>query len=77
MLKWKAGLEDSKLFFGGQLAPYVEAWYGNVKNSTGFKPYRKKATFFPEHLQPLLDDCMPIYRQLLRYSKTNKILDKV
>ena len=67
MLQWKAGLSDSNLLFTGKLLPYADTWYGSIKNSTGFKPYQEKTVEFPEHLQPILEACMPIYQKLLPY----------
>ncbi|MDN3594763.1 sulfotransferase family protein [Zunongwangia endophytica] len=57
MLSWKAGAipED------GVWAPY---WYTNVHKSTGFNKYVPKKKDFPEHLQPLLEECIPHYEVL-------------
>jgi hypothetical protein len=65
MLHWKYGLQDSKLFFSGQLFPYSDIWYGGIKESTGFKPYDKKKSNLPEKFRAILDVCMPIYHKLL------------
>jgi len=61
MLKWKAGarLED------GIWAKY---WYDSVHSSTSFMPYRAKTTPFPEHLKPLLAECLPFYQKLKKLS---------
>lgn len=57
MLSWEAGpIEED-----GCWAPY---WYHNVHKSTGFKVYQPKSAPFPEHLNDLLDQCMPIYLEL-------------
>ena len=58
MLNWKKGeiLED------GIWAKY---WYNNIHNSTGFKKYKPKTNQFPIHLKPLLQECLPLYNQLL------------
>lgn len=56
MLQWEPGprAED------GVWAPH---WYHAVHKSTGFSAYQSKDGF-PEHLQPLLDDCLPWYNRL-------------
>lgn len=56
MLTWKAGARDED----GVWAPH---WYHAVRRSTGFAPYEAK-TNFPDHLQPLLNDCKPWYEKL-------------
>ena len=56
MLTWKAGARDED----GVWAPH---WYHAVHKSTGFAPYEAK-TDFPDHLQPLLNDCKPWYEKL-------------
>ena len=56
MLTWKAGVRDED----GVWAPH---WYHAVHRSTGFAPYEAK-TNFPDHLQPLLNDCKPWYEKL-------------
>lgn len=59
MLQWEIGgrAED------GVWAKY---WYKNVHNSTGFLPYKCKTMPFPEYLEPLLDECMPYYKKLVK-----------
>lgn len=61
MLRWPEGpiKED------GIWARY---WYHNVHKSTGFQPYQEKKAAFPDHLQPLLDECLPYYQKLITYS---------
>ena len=56
MLAWEAGarVED------GVWAPH---WYHAVHQSCGFSTYQAK-TEFPEHLQALLDECLPWYEKL-------------
>jgi hypothetical protein len=56
MLTWKAGARDED----GVWAPH---WYHAVHKSTGFALYEAK-TDFPDHLQPLLNDCKPWYQKL-------------
>lgn len=61
MLSWKRGPRPED----GVWAKY---WYQSVHNSTGFKPYQPKKEPFPEHLEPLLAECLPIYEVLCKYS---------
>ena len=56
MLTWRAGARAED----GVWAPH---WYHAVHKSTGFAPYAPKSDF-PDHLQPLLDDCLPWYEKL-------------
>lgn len=57
MLGWPAGPKP----YDGCWAP---DWYHNVHRSTGFEPYRPKTEPFPERLEPLLRDCLPLYERL-------------
>ncbi|MEM7119068.1 MAG: sulfotransferase family protein [Chloroflexota bacterium] len=57
MLSWEAGPRPED----GSWAKY---WYHNVHKSTGFQPYKPKTEPFPEHLRPLLAECLPYYEQL-------------
>lgn len=57
MLHWPAGARPED----GCWAKY---WYASVHGSTGFLPYQSKTEPFPKHLQPLLEECMPYYREL-------------
>lgn len=61
MLSWEAGARPED----GCWAPY---WYSNVHRSTGFGSYKPKDKPFPEHLKPLLKECMPFYEQLFELS---------
>lgn len=61
MLKWERGSRHED----GVWAPY---WYKNVHQSTGFIPYVPKERTIPGHLQPLLNECVPIYRELSKYA---------
>jgi hypothetical protein len=62
MLRWEPGSRPED----GVWARY---WYHNVHRSTGFQPYRPKAEPFPEHLKPLLEECLPYYRKLMEQSR--------
>jgi len=58
MLSWQAGARPED----GVWAKY---WYDNVHKSTGFQPYRSKVDEpFPARLEPLLEECLPIYERL-------------
>lgn len=57
MLHWQAGARPED----GSWAKY---WYKNVHNSTGFAKYTPKTEPFPDHLHPLLSECLPLYRKL-------------
>ena len=61
MLKWKMGgrIED------GIWAKY---WYENIHKSVGFKKYKAKKEPFPEALNPLLESCIPHYKNLIKLS---------
>ncbi|MFT5193456.1 MAG: hypothetical protein ACI9EW_001799 [Cellvibrionaceae bacterium] len=58
MLSWEAGARAED----GAWAP---AWYDSVHQSTGFSAYRPKTAPFPDSLKPLLEECQPLYQQLL------------
>lgn len=62
--------QESMLFWQKGARPedgvWAKHWYGNIHNSTGFIPYKKKEEVFPEHLKTLLNDCQPYYKQLLK-----------
>ena len=61
MLKWKMGgcIED------GIWAKY---WYKNIHKSVGFKKYKAKKESFPVTLKPLLELCIPHYKNLIKLS---------
>jgi len=61
-------LEDSKLLFSGPLLPHAERWYSTVTNSRGFIPYQDKEKTLPDELEPLLQECMPLYLKLFQHS---------
>jgi hypothetical protein len=61
MLSWPAGPKSAD----GVWAKY---WYHNVHKSTGFQPYREKTEPFPDHLKPLLEECLPYYEQLFKHA---------
>ncbi|MEM1135750.1 MAG: sulfotransferase family protein [Bacteroidota bacterium] len=61
MLQWKAGARPED----GIWAKY---WYKNVHESIGFKQYNPKFEPFPENLKPLLEACIPYYKELMKLS---------
>lgn len=61
MLHWQAGARPEE----GVWARY---WYSNVRQSTGFAPYKPKTEPFPERLKPLLQACLPHYHKLREMS---------
>lgn len=61
MLTWEKGSRPED----GVWAKY---WYKNIHQSTGFIPYTPKQKSVPNHLQPLLQKCLPIYRELSKYA---------
>lgn len=65
MLSWPAGPRPED----GVWAPH---WYHNVHRSTGFAPYRPKTGPFPERLEPLLEECRPLYARLWRRALKRK-----
>ena len=63
MLSWPAGARPED-------GIWAEYWYESVHRSTGFQPYKPKTEFFPEHLKPLFDECMPYYVALAKEAIT-------
>jgi len=57
MLSWPAGPRETD-------GVWAAHWYDNVRRSTGFAPYRPKDEAIPDRLQPLLDECRPLYERL-------------
>jgi hypothetical protein len=43
---------------------WARHWYANVHRSTGFEKYRPKTAPIPEHLKPLVEECLPFYARL-------------
>ena len=60
MLQWPPGPREED----GVWAPH---WYQAVHASSGFAPYVPKRDF-PEHLQPLLNECNPWYEKLYEHA---------
>lgn len=61
MLSWPAGPKPED-------GVWAKHWYHNVHASTGFAPYRPYTDPFPEKLEPLLRECLPIYKRLRKYA---------
>lgn len=61
MLSWPAGPKPED-------GVWAKHWYKNVHSSTGFGRYSPKEESFPERLEPLLEECLPLYERLRRYA---------
>ena len=57
MLSWPAGPKPED-------GVWASHWYHNVHASTGFAPYSPPEDQFPARLEPLLEECLPLYRRL-------------
>jgi hypothetical protein len=63
MLSWPAGPKTED-------GVWAKHWYHNVHASTGFTPYRPYTEPFPEQLEPLLRECLPLYERMRGYAIT-------
>jgi len=63
MLRWPAGPKPED-------GVWARHWYGSVRASTGFTPYKPKTAPYPERLEPLLRECLPLYERLRGYAIT-------
>lgn len=61
MLTWQAGPKP----YDGVWAPH---WYSNVHQSTGFEKQTTSTRALSEKLQPLADEAMNYYNELLQYA---------
>ena len=68
MLSWPADARPED----GVWAKY---WYHNLHRSTGFAPYQSKTEPLPHALQPLLEECRPLYAELAALAIKGKIED--
>lgn len=57
MLTWDPGPRGSD-------GIWAKHWYGQVEQTTGFKPFKPKNEPVPNHLIPLYDECVPLYEAL-------------
>lgn len=69
MLRWPAGPRPED----GVWAKY---WYANVHKSTGFAPYKPQRPEVSEALQPLLRQCLPLYKTLQQYLLPISVADE-
>ncbi|MEO0528964.1 MAG: HAD family hydrolase [Planctomycetota bacterium] len=60
MLTWSPGLRETD----GAWAPF---WYKKVEPTTGFGPPRETTTDVPRQLEPVLEQCLPLYEELHQY----------
>ena len=61
MLSWKKGpIQEDGI--------WAKHWYGNVHKSTGFNLYYGSNSDFPAHLNQLLQECIPFYDKLMKWS---------
>ncbi len=63
MLRWPAGPKPED-------GVWSKHWYDSVHASTGFAPYRPKTGRFPQRLEPLLVECLPLYERLRGHAIT-------
>jgi hypothetical protein len=61
MLSWPAGPKPED-------GVWAKHWYHNVHVSTGFAPYSPPEDPFPARLDPLLKECLPLYKRLRNYA---------
>lgn len=46
---------------------WAKHWYDRVERSTGFQPYEPKTEPVPEEHRHVLEECLPLYRELRRH----------
>ncbi len=61
MLSWPQGPKPED-------GVWAKHWYENVHRSTGFVPHEHRTSSFPEHLRPLLEESVPLYKRLAIYA---------
>jgi hypothetical protein len=61
MLSWPAGKKSED-------GVWAKHWYHNVHRSTTFGSYEVKPEPFPNHLEALLEECLPFYEKLYSYA---------
>jgi hypothetical protein len=60
MLSWPPGLRETD-------GIWAKHWYGEVENSTSFRPYAPKTEEVPERLWPVFEECRAVYEDLFRH----------
>lgn len=60
MLSWARGFRETD-------GVWARHWYGEVANTTSFRPYRASDAKVPERLQEIHDRCRESYDQLYQY----------
>ncbi len=63
MLSWPAGPKPED-------GVWASHWYGSVHRSTGFGPYEAPPVEMPAHLEPLVEQCLPLYAKLMQHAIT-------
>lgn len=61
MLSWPAGPKPEE-------GVWAKHWYASSHRTTGFAPYQAPGSEVPAHLEPLLEECLPLYEELSRYT---------
>ncbi|NES68565.1 MAG: hypothetical protein F6K24_26710 [Okeania sp. SIO2D1] len=60
MLTWQSGMRKTD-------PVWAKTWYRTIINSSGFLPFTQQEITFPEHLEPLFEECLPFYEKLYQY----------
>lgn len=61
MLSWSAGAKPED-------GVWAKHWYDSVHTSTSFGKYETKKERFPQHLENLLSESLPLYERLYEYA---------
>ncbi len=64
MLSWEAGLENSDLLMGKELAGFNNPFFSSIAKSTGFRAYEAKAIALAPEYHDLEAHCLNIYEEL-------------
>ncbi|NET55869.1 MAG: hypothetical protein F6K47_06775 [Symploca sp. SIO2E6] len=60
MLTWQSGIRETDPL-------WAKTWYKTLANSTGFIPFVHQEITVPEHLKPVIEECLPFYENLYHY----------
>jgi len=60
MLTWQSGMRETDPI-------WAKTWYTTLFNSSGFIPFSKQDITLPEHLKPIVEECLPFYDKLYQY----------